>query len=479
MPDGTSFGQFYNVRSGHLFYEDLDLYQLFRDVVGELTPRRREVKAVELVYLPTIRRRIWWMQEIFDEAIRDIGYGGQFHYAYASKANAAEEIIRTTLGAGAHHEMSSSVDIDIVLYMMEQGLLPDDRMVICNGFKPTSLPYSQRIIDLRRRHTNVIPIIEDISEIDTFAESGLDFEVGLRLKTYGSHASVDAMDAADSRFGFRVDGMWEAGRTVDAVPSLTLTVFHAMVGSQITDEEEFVRRLTPGMTLYAQMRRQHPTLRIFNFGGGMPTPLTLDIEFDYRAFVRLLLNTMQRICDEQNVPVPDIMGEFGRYTTTEHGAHLFEISEVKENNSPLPWYITAGSIMSMLPDSWALGDHFPVFGVNRLDTAHQRVRLGGITCDSDDIYPRRDSNAPLYLPAMPAGDEYEEPLIVAIANTGAYQEMISGARGAQHCVVQEPHEVIVDRNESGAYDLRVIPGQTAREILRDLGYNRPLRATSG
>jgi hypothetical protein len=53
------------------------------------------------------------------------------------------------------------------------------------------------------------------------------------------------------------------------------------------------------------------------------------------------------------------MGEFGRYTTSEHGAHLFKIITVKENNSKLPWYIIDGSIMSSFPDSWAAGETRP------------------------------------------------------------------------------------------------------------------------
>ncbi|MCZ7673993.1 MAG: hypothetical protein M5U34_46115 [Chloroflexi bacterium] len=72
--------------------------------------------------------------------------------------------------------------------------------------------------------------------------------------------------------------------------------------------------------------------------------MTLDFDFDYHAFARLLLTTLKETCARYNVPEPDVMGDLGRYTTSEHGAHLFKIIITKENNSVLPWYIIDGSI---------------------------------------------------------------------------------------------------------------------------------------
>ena len=42
------------------------------------------------------------MRQIFADVIDEIGYSGKFHFTLTpSKANAAEEVVRTTLGAGA------------------------------------------------------------------------------------------------------------------------------------------------------------------------------------------------------------------------------------------------------------------------------------------------------------------------------------------------------------------------------------------
>jgi arginine decarboxylase len=175
---------------------------------------------------------------------------------------------------------------------------------------------------------------------------------------------------------------------------------------------------------------------------------------------------MLEICQAHQVDAPDIIGELGRYTVTEHGAHLFKIVGVKENNSPYPWYLIDGSIMSSFPDSWALGEHFIVLPLNHLDQPFQRVRLGGLTCDSDDIYPPTKSDADLYLPVE------SDNLHVGFFAIGAYQEMLGGAGGSKHCVIPEADELIIDRDQDGEYLFDIIHGQGPQQVLDNLGYRQ-------
>jgi arginine decarboxylase len=237
-----------------------------------------------------------------------------------------------------------------------------------------------------------------------------------------------------------------------------------MVGSQIVDPLDFVERLTPPMQAFAELKRSHPSLDAFDFGGGIPIAMTLDFEFDYDLFAQLLLERMLEICQSHKIEPPDIVGELGRYTVTEHGAHLFKIVGHKENNSPYPWYLIDGSIMSSFPDSWALGEHFIVLPLNHLDKPFHRVHLGGLTCDSDDIYPPTKSDAELYLPVE------TDDLHVGFFAIGAYQEMLGGAGGSKHCVIPEADELIIDRNADGQYTFEVIHGQGPLQVLENLGY---------
>lgn len=88
-------------------------------------------------------------------------------------------------------------------------------------------------------------MIEDVNELLPLIDSGLHFEVGLRQKCYGAHHNRAAMEAANSRFGMDLTNLWKAAEAIAAAPNLTLKLYHAMVGSQILDEADFVARLTP------------------------------------------------------------------------------------------------------------------------------------------------------------------------------------------------------------------------------------------
>jgi arginine decarboxylase len=458
------FNDYLSARDGRLYFEDLDLAQLFIGGRQDQGLGRIMPSPLELVYLPKIRQKIERMRQIFADVIAETGYGGRFLYAYASKANAAEEVVRTALDAGVHYEMSSTVDVEIARLMIAAGHLPPDQMVICNGFKPGGSDYADNIVRLKREHDGVIPVIEGLGELPPLADSGLFFEIGLRQKSYGPHHGLDEMDGVNSRFGMSLADIHKAADIIAAAPNLSLKLYHAMVGSQILSKTDFLAWLQPPIEIYAQLRQRHPSLSIFDFGGGIPVPMTLDFTFDYRGFARRLLTALQAVCGRYDVPVPDVLGELGRYTTSEHGAHLFKVVAVKENRSKLPWVIIDGSIMTSFPDSWALSEHFIVLPLNHLDKPFRRVQLGGITCDSDDVYPPKPSHSPLYLPVE------TENLYVGFFSIGAYQEMLGGVRGSKHCVLPEANELLVDRDSDGGYQFHIIPGQSSDDVLCNLGY---------
>ncbi len=463
VPDHV-FNDYLSAREGRLYYEDLDLTQLFLGDRQDQGLGRTLPSPLEIIYLPKIREKIATLCEVFTRAIKETGYTGRFYYSYASKANAAEEVVRTALKAGVHYEISSTMDVEIVRLLKAAGRLTADKMVICNGFKLTGTHYAENILRLKREYEHTIPVVEDLSELTGLIQSNLPFEVGLRQKSYGHHRNLMEMDSANSRFGMQTQDVMRAAEIIAKASNLRLVLYHAMVGSQMLDVEQFLAYLRPAMEIYARLRKDHHSLRIFDFGGGVPVPMTLNFTFDYHTMARSLLNMLQEVCSKYDVPAPDVMGEMGRYTVSEHGAHLFRIQNVKENGSPLPWYLIDGSIMSSLPDVWALAEHFIVLPLNHLDKPFRRVQLGGLTCDSDDVYPPKSSQSPLYLPVE------TKDLYIGFFSIGAYQEMLGGVGGSKHCVIPEADELIIDRDENGGYSFQVLPGQNPGKVLRNLGY---------
>ena len=483
VPAGHRFNHFLEAEGGRLLAHGLDLAAFFEPGRAPASglPLTPMPSPLEIAFLPNIRTQVRTMERCFQRAIDLVGYPAPFHFAFASKANTAEEIVRSTLAAGAHHEMSSNLDVEIARRMIRSGQLPEDRLVLANGFKGPGSDYAQNLVALRSEHRGTIPILEDASELESFAGSGQAFELGVRLRLPGPRAGAGArLDGTrpadrDSRFGVDALGTERLAAEIDRTPATRFVLLHAMFGSAGCSEEEFVEALEPGLDLYARLGRNHPHLRFFDFGGGVPGRTTLDSSFDYDLFARHLLQRTLACCAAHGTKPPALIGEFGRYTVSEHAAHLFRVIAVKANGAELPWYLVDGSIMTSFPDTWALGEHFICLPLNHLDRPFRRVRLGGITCDRDDVYPPRGSTVPLFLPDMAAAELAERPLHLGFFSVGAYQEMLGGVRGSKHCVLPEATELLIDRDDDGGFVCDIVPGHTSEDVLHNLGYGRTVR----
>jgi arginine decarboxylase len=420
---------------------------------------------LEIAYCPLITQQVQQMQAWAANAQAHANYSGAFYYAYATKANFAEEVVRTAITAGAHYETSATADVQIAHYLWRQGILPADRFIFCNGSKEDA--YIDAIVALREAgYTRVVPILDDVRELEALIERcRVPLLLGVRERHYTD--TVDPNHCGGERFGLTQDEIRQVAERLHNTPH-RLVVYHAMVGSQLENQAHWMQRLERSATAYCQLRQSVPSLQAFNFGGGMPTSAyALNFTFDYQGFLNELMERMAQISARYNVPQPDIIGEFGRYTVANHSLFLMEIGSVKEGqNNGTPWYLVNGSMMVTLPDSLFVDDQdFIVMPLDRWEGPTREVRLAGRrTCDSDDVFPR-PSQPPLVLPADAEG------LVVAVFGIGAYQQMISGRGGAHHCLSPEMRRIIIEQ-DGDALVVREVAEQSLSTIMQHLGYMR-------
>ena len=125
-------------------------------------------------------------------------------------------------------------------------------------------------------------------------------------------------------------------------------------------------------------------------------------------------------------------------------------------------YICNLSIFQSLPDSWAVGQLFPIMPIHRLDTEPVcRGILADITCDSDGRIDKfidlRDVKNTLELHPFLGEDYY-----LGIFMTGAYQEIL----GDMHNLFGDTNAVHVSIKDDGQYFVdHVVDGDTIEEVL--------------
>jgi arginine decarboxylase len=131
-------------------------------------------------------------------------------------------------------------------------------------------------------------------------------------------------------------------------------------------------------------------------------------------------------------------------------------------------YFVNFSVFQSLPDSWAIGQLFPVLPLHRLN--EQPMRRGvvaDITCDSDGKIDRfidlRDVKRTLELHTL----RPNEPYYMGFFLIGAYQEIL----GDMHNLFGDPNVVHVDLDEQGRPRLaHVVRGDRIQEVLSYVEY---------
>ncbi len=462
---------------------------------------------LEIVDTSIVEARSRQWMELTRAIAAETGYPGRLDYLYASKANMAAEMTHAAYRSGWSAETSSVQDLEHLQWMRDRDLLPEGLRVVCNGFKlpaerhgfPSQVPppsesdvelpdldpslrelsdarhapiYAETIRRMAAEGWDITPIF-DADELDGFLATDLPrMKVGLRMKL-GQVSGESELARHVSRFGLDREALVaEAGR-IAAAEHLELTTLHAMVGAAETiPVERFVDGLMLGAERWIELRREHPGLRELNLGGGIP-PLGED--YDHAGFLRRLMRRIAERCREAGLPAPDLTFELGSLVAAEAGFHVFKVIQRKRNHVSAdggpgrPWALLDGGLMAAIPDMLLIDKPFRFLAVAGADAPAVAVRFGDPSCDSDGRYPPESfgADAAAWLPDIP---EDRSETHVCIQGVGAYQEILSGVRGAHHCGLLEAIELIVERNAEGRLRGRLMPRQTSTEAARVLGY---------
>jgi arginine decarboxylase len=434
----------YSVNGNHLHLGNLDLAALADEY---LTRAGLEDAPLTIRYMPRVRENFRKAEEAFAAASRATGFAAKIELAFASKANPNRAMIHTVLDAGADYECSSRVDVTIIRHAIAQGWLTPDRLIIANGFKTPG--YANELIALAREgHPGVIPVFDALEEAMYFAAHGVPMTVGVRYRVPGR----------GDRFGMEEPEMLEAANVIAEAPNLTLKLFHAIQQYPALNNPAHFEHLHNALKVFARLRADHPSLAYFDLGGGLPADLAEpdDLEEWMTEVQRLVME----VCGA--VHPPNLVVESGRYLAGAHQMYAFRVLRVKTVDD-MPQYVIGGGIMSNVPDAWALELNFPVAPLNYWDAPFQQVKLAGLTCDGDDVYPHK-AREYIMLPS------HTEGLLIGFLDVGAYQDLLGGEGGAKHCLLSEGATIIIGDDPANPSDITYYPPQETASVLENLGY---------
>ncbi|CAM4178841.1 arginine decarboxylase [Gillisia limnaea] len=420
---------------------------------------------LKFTYLPKISENIHRAKTWFNNAIKKHNYKGNYNYCYCTKSSHFEHVLNEALKNDIHIETSSAFDVNIVQKLKLTGKITDDTYVICNGFKRDQ--YITNIANLiNKGHKNCIPIIDNYEEIDLLSEEiKAPYKIGIRIAS----EEEPKFEFYTSRLGIGYKNIVPFyNKKVKENPDVELKMLHFFINTGIRDTSYYWNELNKCLQVYINLKKVCPTLDSLNIGGGFPIKNSLHFEYDYEYMVDEIINQIKLTCEEAEVDTPHIFTEFGSFTVGESGGAIYEILYQKQQNDREKWNMINSSFITTLPDTWAISKKFVMLAINRWNDEYERVLLGGLTCDSDDYYNSEQNTNAIYLPKY----KKDKPLYIGFFNTGAYQETIGGFGGLQHCLIPQPKQILIDKDENGNISTRLFSEQqTSEDLLKILGYS--------
>jgi arginine decarboxylase len=446
----------FTLQDNCLHFHGIDLYALIKKYGTPL----------KITYLPKISQQIQAAKKYFNDAIDDLNYNGEYFYCYCTKSSHFRFVLDEVLKNNVQIETSSAFDIDLIISLFKDKKITKDKIIVCNGFKNDI--YIRKIAYLINSlgFTNVIPVCDNRDELDALDSHIVkSFNIGIRVAT----EEEPNFQFYTSRLGIR------QSRIVNFVkdkvltnPKFKLKMLHFFVDTGIKDTTYYWSELRKALKLYCNLKHFCPDLNSINIGGGLPIANSLNFEYDYAYMIREIVSNIKAYCDDEDVPSPDIYTEFGKYTVGESGATILGVIGQKQQNDSELWYMVDNSLITTIPDAWAINERYIMLPINHWNKEYTRVNIGGLSCDNADYY---NSEAHLNMVYLPKFSKNEDPVCVGFFHTGAYQDALSGYGGVKHCLLPSPKRILVDKDENGNFvDWMESEEQDAEAMLKLLGY---------
>ncbi len=420
---------------------------------------------LKFTYLPQISNNIQKAKGWFAASMAKYDYKGTYKYCYCTKSSHFKYVLDEALKNDIHIETSSAFDIDIVEKLKKENKIKNDTYVVCNGFKRKQ--YIDKIANLiNDGHQNCIPVIDNYEELHLIQKAtNKPFDIGIRIAS----EEEPKFTFYTSRLGIGYRNIVPFfNKEIKENPQVKLKLLHFFINTGIRDTAYYWNELNKCLKVYIQLKKLAPSLDSLNIGGGFPVKNSLAFDYNYAYMVDEIINQISIVCKEANVDVPHIFTEFGSYTVGESAGAVYEILYQKQQNDREKWNMIDSSFITTLPDTWAINKRFIMLPINRWNEEYERVLLGGLTCDSDDYYNSDQHMHAIYLPKY----HKDKPLYIGFFNTGAYQESIGGFGGIHHCLIPQPKQILINKNNEGELITSVFSEeQNAEGMLKTLGYD--------
>ncbi len=294
--------------------------------------------------------RLQRLNDCFAKAIEDHQYKNRYRCVFPIKVNQQRHVVQQIIQHGQQYgfgvEAGSKPELLAVVAMTDP-----EMPIVCNGFKDDE--FIQMALLAQRLGRTVIPVVEKVSELDLILKHaeplGVRPTIGMRVKlaTRGS-GRWQASGGYRSKFGLTVaDMLAQLDRLIDRGMGDCFQLLHFHVGSQIGNIRQLKAAILEASRIYVDLYRRGAGLQYLDVGGGLgvdydgsQTDTESSMNYTVQEYANDVVYHVQEVCDEVDVPHPQLISESGRAVAAQHSVLVVETLGVTSQGSvqslPMP-----------------------------------------------------------------------------------------------------------------------------------------------
>ncbi len=306
-----------------------------KKIVDDLISRR--VKLPVILRFPQIfASQVRKMNQSFTAAMKEYDYKGEHLAVFPMKVNQRRQVVEAYLEEATKHNYGLEAGSKPELYAAIALEQSPESLLVCNGFKDDSF------IDLAFVGTqagkNVVIVIEKLNElgkvIDRALAKGVRPMIGMRVRLYTRGSGRwEKSGGEQSKFGLTTTELLQAIKMLrDAGMVDMLRVLHFHIGSQITQIKRVKAGVKEAARVYCKIRKMGIDVDHLNVGGGAgvdydgsKTSFESSANYTMQEFANDVIYTIKGVCEEENIPEPNVITESGRILVAYHAMLIINI----------------------------------------------------------------------------------------------------------------------------------------------------------
>lgn len=331
----------------------INLKQLIDQIVerGIQTP-------VLLRFNDILLHRLSCISAAFENAISEFNYKGNYSTIYPIKVNqqhhVVDQVSKFCQKHGYGFEAGSKPELLALMALSQNTKTP----IVCNGYKDSE--YFEIALMGRKLGKPVYPVIEKFSEFETLIEAAKNLDVepefGVRIKMSSSGSGRWQSSAGyRSKFGLSITELLRGVELLKENKMLKgFKLIHFHQGSQITAINTLKKSLKEATRVYVELTKMGVPLEIMDVGGGLGVDYNgshsnqdSSMNYTLQEYANDVVFHIKEICDEEEVPHPNIFTESGRSVVAYHAILVFDVLGISgfdrtklptdlDNTAPLP-----------------------------------------------------------------------------------------------------------------------------------------------